>query len=83
MGVGRGTTAMVDWSKCERVERVPGKVSGTWVIRGTRIAVEAIIANAADGYAPHELAAMFPGLSEEDAARVIEFARQTADADPA
>jgi uncharacterized protein (DUF433 family) len=74
---------MVDWSKCEVVERVPGKVSGTWVVRGTRIAAEAIIANAADGYTPRELAAMFPGLPEEDAERIIEFAEQTADANPA
>lgn len=74
---------MVDWSKCERVERVPGKVSGAWVIRGTRIAAEAIVANAADGHTPRELAAMFPGLREEDVAQIVEFARQTANADTA
>jgi hypothetical protein len=26
---------MIDWSKCEDVERVPGKVSGQWIGKGT------------------------------------------------
>ena len=74
---------MVDWSKCDAVERVPGKVSGAWIVRGTRIAVEAITENADDGYTPSELAAMFSGLSEETAARIIAFAKQPVDANPA
>jgi len=74
---------MVDWSKCDAVERLPGKLSGQWVVRGTRIGVDAVLDNAADGYAPSELTGMFPGLREEDAAQIIAFAGQAANADTA
>jgi uncharacterized protein (DUF433 family) len=69
---------MIDWTACEVVERVPGRLRGAWVLRGTRIPVDAILANAADGFAPSELSMMFPGWREEDARRVIEFATQAA-----
>jgi len=29
----------LDWSACPAVESVPGKVSGAWVFRGTRMPV--------------------------------------------
>jgi hypothetical protein len=29
---------MLDWTQCAAVERVPGKVSGAWVFKGTRVA---------------------------------------------
>jgi uncharacterized protein (DUF433 family) len=35
----------IDWSQCSVVESVPGKVSGTWVFRGTRVPVAAIFEN--------------------------------------
>jgi hypothetical protein len=31
--------ASLDWSQCPAVESVPGKVSGAWVLKGTRMAV--------------------------------------------
>ncbi len=30
----------LDWSQCPAVESVPGKVSGAWVLRGTKNAGE-------------------------------------------
>jgi hypothetical protein len=35
--------AAVDWSQCPAVESVPGKVSGAWVFRDTRLPVATII----------------------------------------
>jgi uncharacterized protein (DUF433 family) len=35
----------LDWSQCPAVESVPGKVSGAWVFRGTRVPVSAIFEN--------------------------------------
>ena len=32
---------MTDWSKCQAVESVPGKVSGAWVFKDTRLPVSA------------------------------------------
>lgn len=37
--------AILDWSQCPAVESVPGKVSGAWVLRGTRMPVSAIFEN--------------------------------------
>ncbi len=38
--------AALDWSQCPAVESIPGKVSGAWVFRGTRLfPVSAIFEN--------------------------------------
>ena len=37
--------ATLDWSKCPAVESIPGKVSGAWVFRGTRVPVAAVFEN--------------------------------------
>lgn len=66
---------MTDWRRCEVVERIPGKVSGAWIVKGTRIPVDAILANA-HGHTPEQIAMMFEGLSAHDARQVIEFGMQ-------
>jgi uncharacterized protein (DUF433 family) len=35
----------LDWSQCPAVESIPGKVSGAWLFRGTRVPVAAIFEN--------------------------------------
>ena len=40
---------MIDWGKCPAVESVPGKVSGNWVFKGTRLPVYAHFENLAGG----------------------------------
>jgi uncharacterized protein (DUF433 family) len=35
----------LDWSQCPAVESVPGKVSGAWIFRGTRLPVSAVFEN--------------------------------------
>jgi len=29
----------IDWTKCEDVERIPGNVSGSWLVKDTRLPV--------------------------------------------
>ena len=41
--------AMLDWTQCAAVERVPGKVSGAWVFKATRVPVRALFENLEDG----------------------------------
>ena len=53
---------MLDWSKCAAVESVPGKLSGTWVFRGTRVPVFAVFENLEDGLTINEIIQMFDGL---------------------
>lgn len=68
---------MIDWSQCPDVERVPGKVSGAWVIRGTRIPAQAVVDNADDGFTPEQIAGeIYDGLPVEPARRVIAFAKR-------
>ena len=69
----------MDWSGCDDVEQIPGKVSGQPVVAGTRILAQGVIDNAEDGYSAEDLAnEHFPGLGVERARRIIAFARQNA-----
>jgi hypothetical protein len=40
---GDRTMASLDWSQCPVVESIPGKMSGAWVLKGTRMPVSAIL----------------------------------------
>jgi uncharacterized protein (DUF433 family) len=40
--------AALDWSRCPVVESIPGKVSGAWVFKGTRLPVATVIENLED-----------------------------------
>ncbi len=70
---------MLDWSKCPAVESVPGKLSGAWVFRGTRVPVSAVFENLEDGLTINEIVQMFDGLSKELVVTVLEFAAQSLD----
>jgi uncharacterized protein (DUF433 family) len=68
---------LLDWSQCPAVESVPGKVSGTWVFRGTRMPVAAVFENLEDGLTVSEIVEMFDGLTHEQVKAVLEFAAQS------
>lgn len=68
------TTPEIDWTQCERIERVPGKVSGRPTVRGTRIMPEAIVGSYDLGETIEELCAGFPTPSAARITRLIEFA---------
>jgi hypothetical protein len=40
---------MLDWQQCSAVERIPGKVSGEWLFKGTRVPVKALFENLEGG----------------------------------
>ncbi|MBI2681673.1 MAG: DUF433 domain-containing protein [Acidobacteriales bacterium] len=67
----------LDWSQCPAVESVPGKVSGAWVFRGTRIPVAAVFENLEDGLTVDEIVKMFDGLAREQVTSVLDFAAQS------
>jgi uncharacterized protein (DUF433 family) len=64
----------IDWTQCELIERVPGKVSGRPVVRGTRIMPEAIVGSYDLGETIEELREGFPTLTVAQIERLIEFA---------
>jgi uncharacterized protein (DUF433 family) len=67
----------LDWSQCPAVESVPGRLSGAWVFRGTRIPVSALFENLEDGLTIEEIVQMFDGLKQEQVKAVLEFAAQS------
>ena len=73
----------LDWSQCEAVESVPGKVSGAWVLKNTRMPVSAIFENIAAGASIDDLMEWFDGLDREQVKLVIEFAARSLEKDPA
>jgi uncharacterized protein (DUF433 family) len=40
--------ATLDWSQCPAVESIPGKRSGAWVFKGTRMPVATVFENLQD-----------------------------------
>ena len=74
--------ANLDWSQCDAVESVPGKVSGAWVLKGTRMPVAAIFENIAGGANIDDLMEWFDGLDREQVKAVIEFAAHSLDKEP-
>ena len=68
------TDTDIDWMQCELIERVPGKVSGRPVVRGTRVLPDAIVDNYDLGETLDELREGFPSLTIDQIRRLIEFA---------
>jgi uncharacterized protein (DUF433 family) len=73
---GVETSVEIDWTACELIEQVPGKVSGRPVVRGTRIMPEAIANSYELGDSIDEIHEGFPTLSINQIKRLIEFARE-------
>ena len=57
--------ATLDWSQCPIVESIPGKVSGAWVLRGTRTPVKVLFENLEAGMTIEELIEQFPVTREQ------------------
>jgi len=68
---------MLDWSQCSVVERVPGKVSGAWLFKGTRVPVRALFENLEDGATVNDFLAWFPGVAREQVEAVLEHAERS------
>ena len=62
---------MLDWSQCAAVERTPGKVSGAWVLKGTRVPVKALFENLEDGARVDDFLEWFPGVTREQVEAVL------------
>jgi uncharacterized protein (DUF433 family) len=55
----------LDWSQCPAVESIPGKVSGAWVLRGTRTPVKVLFENLQAGMSIEEVIEQFPVTREQ------------------
>ena len=68
------TDSDIDWMACELIERIPGKVSGRPIVRGTRIMPDPIVNSYDFGDSLDEIREGFPALSIAQIKRLIEFA---------
>ena len=68
--------AMADflWLHCPDVERSDDTRSGTWRVKGTRVPVQGVLDNAADGYTPEQIASQIYDLDVETVRRILAFA---------
>jgi uncharacterized protein (DUF433 family) len=66
----------LDWSQYPAMESIPGKVSGAWVFRGTRVHVAAIFENLKTS--PIEKALENFHVTREQVQTVLDFAAKSA-----
>jgi uncharacterized protein (DUF433 family) len=65
---------MIDWSQCPDAESIPGKCSGAWCVKGTRVMVEGILDNAEDFTAEEIAGEIYEGISVDVVRRILAFA---------
>ena len=69
----------LDWSQCSGVESVPGRRSGAWVFKDTRMPVAAVFENLEAGSDIEEIIEQFH-VTREQIQTVLEFAARGLDA---
>jgi uncharacterized protein (DUF433 family) len=74
-------TGTLDWSQCPAVESVPGKVSGAWVLRDTRMPVSVIFENLEYGASIEEIIDNYH-VTREQIQAVLDFAARSAAPQP-
>ena len=67
--------ATLDWSQCPAVESIPGKVSGDWLFKDTRLPVATVIENLED-LSVEEVMEQFD-VTREQIAAVLDFVAQS------
>jgi uncharacterized protein (DUF433 family) len=72
---------VLDWSQCPAVESVPGKRSGAWVFRNTRMPVATVFENLEAGSSIEEIIEQFH-VTREQIQAVLAFAARSLDAPP-
>jgi uncharacterized protein (DUF433 family) len=81
LGKRRLNVAALDWSQCPAVESIPGKVSGAWVFKDTRMPVSIVFENFESGASIDEIMDWFH-LTREQIVAVLEFAARSLDPIP-
>ncbi len=71
----------LDWSQCPAVESVPGRCSGAWVFKDTRMPVATVFENLEAGSDIEEIIEQFH-VTREQVQAVLEFAARSLDAPP-
>ena len=70
--------AALDWSQCPAVESVPGRLSGAWVFKNTRMPVSTVFENLESGATIDDIMEWFD-VTREQMVAVLEFAARSLD----
>ena len=70
---------ILDWSQCPAVESIPGKVSGAWVFKDTRMPVATVFENLEAGLTVEEVMEEFD-VTREQLNAVLEFVTRSLEA---
>jgi len=73
----------MDWSECPAVESVPGKLSGAWTFKGTRVPVKALFENLEGGANADEFVEWFKGVERTQVDAVLEHVLRSLEIHPA
>ncbi|MGH9656511.1 MAG: DUF433 domain-containing protein [Bryobacteraceae bacterium] len=65
----------IDWSGCNLVEVIPGKVSGVPIVKNTRVPADTVAESAELGETPEEIAYNYD-LNVEDVRQVLAYAHR-------
>ena len=66
----------LDWSQCPAVESIPGKVSGAWVFKGTRMPAATVFENLEARLTVEEVMEEF-AVTREQINAVLDFAAKS------
>ncbi len=70
--------SILDWSQCPAVESVPGRFSGAWLFKDTRMPVFTVFENLKAGATIDEIIEWFD-VKREQIVAVLEFAARSLD----
>jgi uncharacterized protein (DUF433 family) len=73
----------VDWTSCEFVERIPGKVSGKPIVKGTRVLADTIVQDFELGTPIEEIQENYPDLPLATIRKLVAFAQAHSERLPA
>ena len=73
---------MNDWNRCAAIESTPGKVSGSWIFKGTRVPVSALFNNLKSGATIDEFMDWFPYVTRVQVDAVLTHQIQSLEGGP-
>ncbi len=76
-GADRLVSRMLDWTQCTSVERVPGRVSGAFVFKGTRLPVATLFENLEAGATVSDFLNWYEGVTREQVLDVLRHAERS------
>jgi uncharacterized protein (DUF433 family) len=68
---------MLDWARCDAVQRDPDRVGGAWTFRGTRVPVRALFEKLEGGATVEQFLEWFPGVTRRQVEAVLEHAAKS------